>query len=140
MRLLRIGIWNSIPQVMIKNLAYLFKRCLKKSRFPDIWKIAKLILIPKVDSNKFRPICLIDDIEKVFEIIISNRLKEHINNDPRAKLSNFKYGFREERSTTDSFMVAKELIDNAINKIFTVAVSIDIKNTFNILPWDTIFK
>lgn len=120
---------------MFDNIAYLFERCLNKSQFPEAWKIVKLVLIPKSDS-KFRP----NDIGKALKRIIADRIKDHLDKDRNAKLSDFQFGFREGKCTIDALNLAKEFIDTACaKKKFTVAISIDIRNAFNTLPWKSIF-
>ncbi|XP_020299062.1 uncharacterized protein LOC109863243 [Pseudomyrmex gracilis] len=49
-----------------------FNRCLRKSVFPDAWKRARLMLIPKPAAPSsgppsFRPICLLDELGKLFK-------------------------------------------------------------------------
>ena len=52
-------------------------RCLQAGYFPKIWKNAKLVLIQKpgrkdpFSPSSYRPICLLDEIGKLFERIIS---------------------------------------------------------------------
>lgn len=58
------------------------------------WKIAKLALIRKLGKrniespSSFRPICLLDEIEKVLDRIIGNRIKSHLSQEgPKISIS-----------------------------------------------------
>lgn len=65
--------------------------CLRKSIFPTQWKVAKLALIPKggsldMDCPKVRPICLLNEAGKIFERVISERMIDWMENNPRAQV------------------------------------------------------
>jgi hypothetical protein len=78
---------------------------LKARAFPREWKTAKLVLKPKgmVTSDgmrKFRPICLLESLGKLYEKLIKNRLIKEL--DEKGRLSDDQYGFRKGRSTSDA--------------------------------------
>lgn len=56
--------------------------------FPKPWKKAMVALIPKGVENKYRPICILDTLGKLFEHLIKNKLEALIN------LVDTQYGFR----------------------------------------------
>jgi len=65
------------------------------------------VLIPKGPSEpgtmiKARPICLLDDIGKIFERVIADRLNSWLNDNPVFSLSENQFGFRIARSTIDA--------------------------------------
>lgn len=84
-------VWKKVSGITIAKLADCFTLCFKEGIFPDIWKIADLILIPKQDHTlqnpKVRPICLLDTIGKIFEKIISLRINDWMTNNLGASLS-----------------------------------------------------
>ena len=59
-------------------LVELFNDFLNCSYFPDSFKIAKIIMIPKVNNTRqikdYRPISLLPTLGKLFEQIIANRI------------------------------------------------------------------
>nr|XP_012218038.1 PREDICTED: uncharacterized protein LOC105669575 [Linepithema humile] len=119
-----------------------FTACLKEGVFPTAWKTAKLVLIRKKDGNPedpgiYRPICLLDESSKLYERIIVSRLCDHLS--ATGFLSDNQYGFREGRSTIDAILELKRLVceGTSANKV-VIAVSFDIKNAFNSLPWRVI--
>lgn len=100
-------------------------------------------LIPKTkkpgEDDKYRPICLLNEIAKVFERIIAFRINKFMADNEHAQLAKHQYGFRHGHSTIDALLVVKKAAESAINnKQFAIALALDIKNAFNTLPWDQI--
>jgi len=107
------------------------------------------VLIPKgnteVNHPETRPICLLDDIGKFFEKILSARLKDHMNTlrqlriSPGFLVSGMQYGFREGLSIVDAlYSVTNHIRDKIREGKVVLAVSLDIKNAFNSLSWAAI--
>jgi len=103
------------------------------------------VLIPKgkaanaSEGMKARPICLVDDVAKIFERIIVHRLWEFMEGTPSSGLSDRQYGFRQGRSTVDALDSVMSSIYHWTNRgYFAVAVGLDIRNAFNSIPWTTI--
>lgn len=130
-------------EITAGRLRQLFDRCLETGRFPRIWKQARMVLIPKEGKpagtpSAYRPICLLDEAGKLFERILAARLREHLSrNGP--DLAKCQYGFREGLSTIDAIMRVRTLSEEAIAAGRVVlAVSLDIANAFNTLPWECV--
>lgn len=109
---------------------------------------AKLALIPKGSENgtsrslpSVRPICLLNDIGKAFERIIVKRIKAWSSKYPQAALSDNQYGFRKRKSTCVALTRVKAEVQRAVgNGGVVIAVSLNISNAFNSLPWPKIHK
>lgn len=140
-------VWKKTPDKMIQILAKLFTECLKRGEFPNIWKCAKLVLIPK--GNKFedglpkaRPICLIDEIGKALERIIVDRIYTWIEERKKDRfyiLCNNQYGFRKNRSTIDVLAKVRGYIEEETGRgNVVIAISLDVRNAFNSIPWKSI--
>ena len=84
---------DCIPLVVFKNcefelsciLAELFNMCLKKSCFPDCWKVPSVVSVSKTvgessAAKNYRPFSLLSVVSKVFEKLINNRLIDHLEN------------------------------------------------------------
>ncbi|CAG4946299.1 unnamed protein product [Colias eurytheme] len=132
----------TVPELK-HRLRNFFSKCLKAGIFPLSWKESKLVLIKKPDRpedspSAYRPICLLDEIGKLFERIIAARLYEHLcSSGP--DLSDKQFGFRRRRSTVDAILHVRSIAERATNSgKVALAVSLDIVNAFNSLPWDTI--
>lgn len=141
-------IWKKIPSEMIHLLAQVFTECLKRGEFPNAWKRAILVLIPKgietTDGPKARPICLIDEVGKSFERILVERINTWIETrqkDGFYTLSNNQFGFRKNKSTVDALIKVRKYIESQTGKgNVVIAISLDIKNAFNSIPWKCIRK
>lgn len=111
---------------------------LRAGSFPDNWREAKLILFPKLKpgdpQKKYRPICLINTLSKIFEHIIAARLSNSFTFDTR------QHGFRKGRSTITAMESVKRVLEYHMRKPIgrrglLCLVSLDIKNVFNSISW-----
>lgn len=104
-----------LPKNAIVSIAQIFKLCLRLSHFPDKWKMATIIMIPKLrkDHQKpenHRPISLLTSMSKILEKIILQKLKLYIKPYPE------QYAFRECHSTTTQLTtLLSELTENHRN-------------------------
>ena len=73
-------------------------------------------------------------VSKVFEKLVNNRIVDHL--EKCSLFSDFQYGFRSSRSTTDLLTVVSDRIARAINRSWaTQAVAPDISKAFDWV-WD----
>ena len=153
----RLGAKNTVPGpdgipgkalvkvqgVLTQPLRQLFDDCLREGSFPRIWKEARLVLLrkegkPADTPSAYRPICLLDETGKLFERILAARLVGHLSR-TGPDVSPHQYGFREGRSTIDAIARVRALSDEVVSQGgMALAVSLDISNAFNSLPWDRI--
>lgn len=137
-------ILKKIPMELLKSIRELYSYCLREGSFPKTWKKAKLVMIPKEDRPvdgipKVCPICLLNNIGKNFEHIIMYRLREVMNDNALAALSARQFGFCEGKSTIDALQFVITLVRAAFDRVeYVIAVSLDIRNAFNSLPWSVI--
>ena len=77
---------------------------------------------------------MFDEADKFFERIITVRFLSRIG----PNLKECQYGFRESRSTIDAVKNVKALLEDITSRGRSVmlAVSLDITNAFNTLPWE----
>lgn len=135
--------WALAMKKLTSRLGSLFTECLRKGCFPREWKGARLVLIPKEGKDEdspsaYRPICLLDEIGKMLERIIAERLTKHLSQ-KGPDLSSGQYGFRAGHSTVDAILRLRDLSGRAVEEgDVALAVSLDIANAFNTLSWDTI--
>ncbi|CAB3254621.1 unnamed protein product [Arctia plantaginis] len=132
--------WGCALAVLGNRLRRLFTSCLRNSVFPAGWKEARLVLIQKpgraADSpSAFRPICLLDEVAKLFERVIASRINQHLSR-VGPDLSDNQFGFRQRRSTLDAIERVRSLSEEVVCRGgVALAVSLDIVNAFNSLPW-----
>lgn len=136
----RVWVLALKPELLLPRVRALFNECLSQGLVPRRWKTGKLVLLRKegrpVDSpSAYRPIVLLDEINKLFERIVSIRLVKHLEG-AGPDLNENQFGFRKARSTVDAIMRVKRIAEAAVSRGgVVVAVSLDISNAFNTLPW-----
>jgi hypothetical protein len=125
---------KNLPYYFLQHIAHIFNCALSIGFFPDIFKKANIIMIPKkptpTDINDFRPISLLDQLGKVFEKILNNRLVDHLENNNL--LNKFQFGFRKKRGTETAIALGTEFISQARAKGQHVSVVLrDIKSAYD---------
>ena len=125
------------------NLRVLFDHCLLSGKFPKIWKEGGLCLLrkegrPPDSSSAYRPIVLLNETGKILEKIVAARLTQHLE-EVGPGLSEAQFGFRAGRSTIDALnaLKARSLAATAEGDVL-LAVSLDVVNAFNSLPFETL--
>ena len=110
---------DCIPVVVLKNcepelsyiLAKLFNKCLKESCFPDCWKVSSVVPVFKNVGER-------------------STAKNYL--EKCGLFSDFQYGFRSSRSTSDLLTVVSDRIARAFNRTgATRAVALDISKAFD---------
>ena len=135
--------WVLAASALGDRLRRLFTACLEQGRVPLAWKTGKLVLLRKVGRpvdapSAYRPIVLLDEVAKLFERVVADRLVEHLEGTGPA-LADCQFGFRRGRSTVGAILRVKNLAEEAVARGEVVlAVSLDIVNAFNTLPWECI--
>lgn len=76
---------------LVPYVTHIFNTILSTSIFPEKWKIAKIIPIPK-SSNDFRPIAILPFLSKAFELIVYQQINRHL--EKFSLLSSRQSGFR----------------------------------------------
>jgi len=147
---IKSAVWKKIPIPMIKDLTKCLNACLRDGVFPTSWKEARLVLISKAGSlmqteanglPKARPICLLNEVGKVLERIIADRINTYMRDHPDSNLSPEQFGFRRCLSTCDAILEVRRIINGATSAgNYAIALGLDIKNAFNSIPWMTIRK
>lgn len=113
---------------------------MREGKFPPAWKEANIVLFPKGGKPRdqpsaYRPICLLDEVGKIFERIICDRLVWHLSREG-PNLNEDQYGFRAGRSTVDAIGRVRSVAGSVTKEGgMALAISLDISNAFNTLPW-----
>ncbi|KAA5588664.1 reverse transcriptase family protein, partial [Pseudomonas aeruginosa] len=109
----------------------LFNSILSTGHFPGIWKLGKVIALPKPGKDRrnpssYRPITLLSHVGKLFERLLLRRVSPHIL--PRPE----QFGFRSGHSTTLQLVrVMHHLADRSNARQYTAAVFLDIEKAFD---------
>ena len=83
-------------------LTMLFNKSIQNGKFPDLWKLAKMLALHKNKSRfqpeNYRPISLLNCFSKVFEEVVFKQMIAFI--EKHKILCDFQYGFRNNHSIT----------------------------------------
>jgi hypothetical protein len=141
------GITNEIVKLVFKALpttmTAVYNACLRTGRFPENWKIAKILLIVKpgrensADTTKYRPISLLNTEEKVLEKLLSKRIMHHLYK--TEYLNKHQYGFTPQKRTIDAAMEVKQYIEPHLKRGgVAIMVMLDVYGAFDSAWWPAI--
>ena len=126
---------NQLPEVTLNILLDLFNDIWQKGTFPEIWKEATIIPIPKrgkdhSNPQKDRPIALTSCLCKTLERMINDRLVWFLESNNL--LTNIQSGFRHNRTTTDHLIKLENFIrEGFIRNEHVVAIFFDLEKAYD---------
>jgi len=126
-------------KVFAKSLTQLFNLSIKKSVFPDKYKIAKLKPLykkgSKIEPKNYRPISLLPLVSKCFEKIVHYQKQDYL--DTHKILYKYQSGFRTKHSTDTCLTLLNNEILNGIDKgCLTGMIFIDLQKAFDTIDHD----
>ena len=128
---LRLGITTSL----FHHLAKLFTSSIQLGYIPTAWKIATLRMLLKPDklpslTTSYRPISLISSIMKLFESVIEQRLRSHLEH--IGFINKHQSGFRKAKSTDDHlFRLSQSIMESFNRGEHVVAAFLDVEKAFD---------
>lgn len=131
-------------QILSNYLRHQFNRCLRQGIFPPAWKEANLVLLPKEGKPRdtpaaYRPICLLDEVEILFELVLVSRFIRYLHEVGPPQLHDQQYGFRRGCSMSDAVMSVRVHAGSVVEEDgMLMAASLDVSNAFNTLPREAI--
>lgn len=134
---------DSVNNLQLKNctnkiicqINYIFNYCIRNTYFPKIWRIAKIIPIPKPGKDQlfpqnYRPISLLSTLSKVFENVIAKRIRKYL--DDNNCLNEAQFGFRTGHCTVRQLSrVLYIIIANKNKNKHTGVMLLDIEKAFD---------
>lgn len=118
-----------------KYLSQTYRACVRLQYFPQTWKEAKIIAIPKpgkdsTNPQNYRPISLLSTLSKILENIISKKINKHLKS--KNILMNEQFGFRQGHSTNHQLLRVTNYIKSELrNKRSTGMITFDIEKAFD---------
>ena len=128
---LRLGTTTS----MFHHLAKLFTSSIQLGYIPTAWKLATLHMLLKPDkpitlTTSYRPISLISSIMKLFERVIEQRLRSHLEH--VGFINKHQSGFRKAKSTDDHlFRLSQSIMESFNRGEHEVAAFLDVEKAFD---------
>lgn len=121
---------DGIPSFLVKDcsvplatpLVHIFNQMLKSGVYPNLWKGAKAYPIfkkgdPNVITN-YRPISILCNFSKIFEIILSELVSSELNN----RFSTYQQGFLSGRSCVTNLSLFSQFVCETLDTIGQVDV------------------
>ena len=115
---------HATPNI-IQQITNIYNACLSSGYFPKAFKEAIMVLIPKgerdtTNPSNYRPISLLENIGKILERIVNERLQGHL--EENQLLNERQFGFRKRRGCQEAIALAAEFISQmqASRKIINV--------------------
>ena len=128
---LRLGTTTSL----FHHLARLFTSSIQLGYIPTAWKLATLRMLLKPDkpitlTTSYRPISLISSIMKLFERVIEQRLRPHLEH--IGFINKHQSGFRRATSTDDHlFRLSQSIMESFNRGEHVVAAFLDVEKAFD---------
>jgi len=109
-------------------ITHVFNSILTTSTFPQSWKTAKIIPVPK-NNNEFRPIAVLPVFSKAIESIMHNQITAYL--EKHSLLSDRQSGFRPSRSCTTALLdVTEDIRENIEANKVTFLLLLDHSKAF----------
>ena len=126
---LRLGTTTSL----FHHLARLFTSSIQLGYIPTAWKLATLRMVLKPDklpslTTSYRPISLISSIMKLFERVIEQRLRSHLEH--IEFINKHQSGFRKAKST-DLSRLSQSIMESFNRGEHVVAAFLDVEKAFD---------
>lgn len=128
-------ILKELPEKGIRYITQIFNAVLRTGYFPDQWKVAQVILIPKPgkppeDPKSYRPISLLPVLSKVFEKLLLARLRSLLADNNL--IPDHQFGFRQQHATIQQIhRVTKKITQDLEDHKYCSAAFLDIIQAFD---------
>jgi hypothetical protein len=119
---------------LLDVIKYIFDKSLNEMCFPSIWKMSKIIPVPKKDNpivdNDLRPVALTSVLSKCFEKIVLNIMLEEIG----LHTDNNQFAYKKGRSTSDAVLSLTHHVHKHLNTSpsnYARVLYLDFSSAFN---------
>ena len=125
---------KATADITTPTLTRLFNMSIQTGLFPDCWKTAQIVPIPKKGSNtnpgNYRPVSILPILSKVFERIIYTLLSKVYS-----PISPYQFGFLSGKSTTSTLLALSNGILQSLDQgVKVVSVFFDLSKAFDSVP------
>jgi hypothetical protein len=125
----------SLPY-LVESITFIYNLCISSGVFPDAWKTAKVVPLPKTsdttDVNNFRPISILSILSKPLEKHVHKHMAAYLED--RRLFFEFQSGFRKNHSCNTALTRMCDTWLSAINRSeITGVVFLDFKKAFDLV-------
>ena len=124
---------NLVLYKIMDLILHIFNKSISTGTFPNQWKTAIIIPIPKKQNpqllSDYRPISILPLFSKIFEKIIVSKIISPVTENILPK---FQSGFRKQHSTTSALMeIVDNMCQNLDNANGTILIMLDYSKAFD---------
>lgn len=136
-------ILKQIWSVIRVEMHHIIQVCYETGEYPEIWKIAKLCLVPKsgnrdlTNPKSLRPISLLPTLNKVMEKTILSRLLTWCRE--AGALNGRQYAFLPGKSTVDLLLDMREMVEGSPFR-YCLVLALDVESAFDMAWWPAVFQ
>jgi hypothetical protein len=128
--------WN----LLSRQITDLFNASLRSGTFPETWRNAVVVVIPKpgknpLEARSYRPISLLPVLSKALEYIVCSKIRAATE----SRLSSRQYGYTQGRSTVDAINRVLDWSAKRPEK-YVIGIFLDISGAFDNLWWPALVK
>ena len=139
------GMLKHLDQRHVQIIASIFQKCISLEYFPEAWKSARVVLVPKpgkdsyTELSSYRPISLLPCLGKMLEKMLAEWLDQFLEDNHLVNKN--QYGFRKNCSAIDAL---DHLVKSTREKRQTghkvAIITFDIKGAFDNVPWSSVLN
>ena len=125
---------KSISKHLSNIISFIYNLCIEQGKYPDLLKHARVTPIhksgDKLEVCNYRPISTLLSVNKIFEKLTYERMLSFI--DSCGLITEYQFGFRKKRSTTDAIFEVIQFASSGLNKKeHVIYLFLDLKKAFD---------
>jgi hypothetical protein len=132
--LIPIKFIKPIAHFIAPHLTNIINTCIRNNYFPELWKISRIVPVPKIDNptelDHYRPISILPCLSKIYEKILATQLLEHLES--QSLLPQTTSGSRKGHSTTTVLLHIADICRKALKSSeITILSLLDFSKAFD---------
>jgi hypothetical protein len=120
--------------LILSPITHIFNTAISTKKFPDAWKISKIVPVPKIKDpswlKDYRPISILPTVSKALERVMKDQIVLFCNE--RGLFNPLQSGFRPGHSTTTALLkITDDILVELDRKFQTILVLLDFSKAFD---------
>ena len=132
-----------VSQFLVSPITFIINNFIKINQFPDIWKLARISPIPKiqlpVELKDYRPVSILPILSKIYERVVLEQITNFI--EKKLIYHHYQSGYRKNHSTATLLTKLRDDIREAIKASeITLAVFTDYSKAADTIDFSVLIK